>query len=68
MNIARGFIRLSPIFLLDEPTTSLDDVNRQVVIDPIRKAHGNGTTIMSIFHDDVAREAVADRTIPIRRP
>ena len=64
----RGFIRPSPILLLDEPTASLDGANRQVVIDLIREARGNGAAIVGIFHDDVAREAVADRTIPVRRP
>ena len=51
-----------------EPTASLDGANRQVVIDLIREARGNGAAIVGIFHDDVAREAVADRTIPVRRP
>ena len=68
VNIARGFICPSPILLLDEPTASLDGANRQVVIDLIREARGNGAAIVGIFHDDVAREAVADRTIPVRRP
>ena len=68
VNIARGFIRPSPILLLDEPTASLDGANRQVVIDLIREARGNGAAIVGIFHDDVAREALADRTIPVRRP
>ena len=54
--------------LLDEPTASLDGANRQVVIDLIREARGDGAAIVGIFHDDVAREAVADRTIPVRRP
>lgn len=68
VNIARGFIRPSPILLLDEPTASLDGANRQVVIDLIREVRGNGAAIVGIFHDDVAREAVADSTIPVRRP
>ena len=68
VNIARGFIRPSPILLLDEPTASLDGANRQVVIDLIREGRGDGAAIVGIFHDDVAREAVADRTIPVRRP
>ena len=68
VNIARGFIRPSPILLLDEPTASLDGANRQVVIDLIRESRGNGAAIVGIFHDDVAREAVADSTIPVRRP
>ena len=40
----------------------------KLVIDLIREARGDGAAIVGIFHDDVAREAVADRTIPVRRP
>ena len=66
--IARALAQDTPVILLDEPTASLDGANRQVVIDLIREARGNGAAIVGIFHDDVAREAVADRTIPVRRP
>ena len=59
---------LARLNLPDEPTASLDGANRQVVIDLIREARGDGAAIVGIFHDDVAREAVADRTIPVRRP
>src|SRR5690606_12786987 len=31
VNVARGFITVHPILLLDEPTASLDKANRQVV-------------------------------------
>ena len=66
--IAKALAQQTPAILLDEPTASLDGANRQVVIDLIREARGNGAAIVGIFHDDVAREAVADRTIPVRRP
>ena len=66
--IARALAQDTPVILLDEPTASLDGANRQVVIDLIREARGNGAAIVGIFHDDVAREAVADSTIPVRRP
>ena len=66
--IARALAQDTPVILLDEPTASLDGANRQVVIDLIREVRGNGAAIVGIFHDDVAREAVADSTIPVRRP
>ena len=68
VNIARGFIRPMPLLLLDEPTASLDGINRQVVIDLIHEARQRGSAIVGIFHDDVARNAVADRIVPMDRP
>lgn len=58
VNIARGFIRSYPIMLLDEPTASLDAGNREVVLDLIRAAQAQGSAIIGIFHDQIARDAV----------
>ena len=65
VNIARGFIVSWPILLLDEPTASLDDKNRQVVLALIDEAKQAGSAIIGIFHDAVAREAVMDRWIEL---
>jgi alpha-D-ribose 1-methylphosphonate 5-triphosphate synthase subunit PhnL len=51
--------------LLDEPTASLDAVNRQVVIDLIAAKKEAGTALLGIFHDADVREAVADRIIDV---
>jgi alpha-D-ribose 1-methylphosphonate 5-triphosphate synthase subunit PhnL len=61
INIARGFMVPWPILLLDEPTASLDETNGQVVLELIDEAKAAGTAVIGIFHDRVAREAVADR-------
>ncbi|MBV9539352.1 MAG: phosphonate C-P lyase system protein PhnL [Acidisphaera sp.] len=61
VNLARGFIGRHPILLLDEPTASLDNDNRDVVIDVIREAKTAGAAIVGIFHDRFVRDAVADR-------
>lgn len=58
VNIARGFIAGHPVLLLDEPTASLDAVNRQVVLDLIGEARQRGVSILGIFHDAAARDAV----------
>jgi alpha-D-ribose 1-methylphosphonate 5-triphosphate synthase subunit PhnL len=50
VNIARGFITSHPVLLLDEPTASLDQKNRDVVIEMI---------------DAKKREGVADRIIDV---
>lgn len=54
-----------PLLLLDEPTASLDDKNRQVVLALINEAKQAGSAIVGIFHDAVAREAVMDRYVEL---
>ncbi|MBL4831457.1 MAG: phosphonate C-P lyase system protein PhnL [Aliivibrio sp.] len=60
VNIARGFIVDAPILLLDEPTASLDEKNREEVIQLILEAKDRGATIVGIFHDEYVRQRVAD--------
>lgn len=61
VNIARGFIAPAELLLLDEPTASLDAMNRRVVIQLIEEAKAAGTAIVGIFHDEEVRDAVASR-------
>lgn len=63
VNIARGFMVPWPVMLLDEPTASLDDTNRAVVLELINEAKHAGAALIGIFHDRLAREAVADRVL-----
>lgn len=65
VNIARGFIAPRPLLLLDEPTASLDAVNRGVVIELVRERLAAGAGILAIFHDEDVRRAVADRIVDI---
>jgi len=65
VNIARGFIKDYPVFLLDEPTASLDAENRATVIELIREAAGRGSAIVGIFHDPETRQQVATRTLDV---
>ncbi|HEY2134039.1 MAG TPA: phosphonate C-P lyase system protein PhnL [Acetobacteraceae bacterium] len=60
INLARGFIGRHPILLLDEPTASLDNANRDIVVAMIREAKQDGVAIIGIFHDTEVRDAVAD--------
>jgi alpha-D-ribose 1-methylphosphonate 5-triphosphate synthase subunit PhnL len=61
INIARGFMVPWPILLLDEPTASLDDNNRQVVLQLMHEARQAGAALIGIFHDQNVRQAIADR-------
>jgi alpha-D-ribose 1-methylphosphonate 5-triphosphate synthase subunit PhnL len=67
VNIARGFIYNYPYLLLDEPTASLDQNNKNIVLELIEEASSNGTAIIGIFHDEVARNKVATREINLSK-
>jgi alpha-D-ribose 1-methylphosphonate 5-triphosphate synthase subunit PhnL len=60
VNLARAFICDWPILLLDEPTASLDNANRDIVIELMRDAKAKGAAMIGIFHDIFVREAIAD--------
>ena len=65
VNIARGFITDHPVLLLDEPTASLDAVNRGVVVEMIAEKKRAGVGLLGIFHDEEVRAAVADRIVDV---
>lgn len=65
VNIARGFVHDYPVLLLDEPTASLDPVNREVVLTLIEAAKARGAAIVGIFHDQGARDRVCNRLIDL---
>ena len=65
VNIARGFISDLPILLLDEPTASLDAVNRAVVVDLIDEKKRLGVALVAIVHDDEIRNLIADRIVDV---
>jgi len=67
VNIARGFLPDLPVLLLDEPTASLDAVNRTVVVNLISEKKNNGTAIVAIAHDEEVRDAIADQIVDIRQ-
>ena len=67
VNIARGFAHEYPAMLLDEPTASLDEANRDTVLELIGEAKARGAAIVGIFHDRAVRERVADREVDVSR-
>lgn len=59
--IARAAVRQSPILILDEPTTGLDETNEQAVMDAVRRfAHGRTTLLVT---HKLIQAAGADRII-----
>ena len=66
VNIARGFAHPYPALLLDEPTASLDALNREVVLGLIEEAKARGAAILGIFHDEAARDRVCKRVVDVR--
>ncbi len=65
VNIARGFISDMPILLLDEPTASLDGVNRKIVVDLIGEKKQRNVAMVAIVHDDDVVDLIADRVIDV---
>jgi alpha-D-ribose 1-methylphosphonate 5-triphosphate synthase subunit PhnL len=65
VNLARGFAHAYPALLLDEPTASLDAVNREVVLSLIEEARDRGAAILGIFHDEAARARVCNRLVDV---
>ncbi len=65
VNHARGFLTEHPILLLDEPTASLDNANRDVVCALIEEKRAAGAAILGIFHDEEVRGRIATRIVDV---
>ena len=67
VNVARGLIRNYPCLLLDEPTASLDSVNKDIVLNLINEKKDKGSSIIGIFHDEYSRKYLKAREIDITK-
>jgi tungstate transport system ATP-binding protein len=66
--LARGLILETPVLLLDEPTSFLDDAFRPLLFDKLRAAnHSRGTTILLATHDSKLVSSVAHRVIRMEK-
>jgi putative ABC transport system ATP-binding protein len=62
--LAKIMIKSSDIILADEPTGSLDDVNKGAVLEILKNLSKEGKTIIVVTHDKVVSEC-AERKISI---
>jgi alpha-D-ribose 1-methylphosphonate 5-triphosphate synthase subunit PhnL len=67
VNIACGFMAEKPVLMLDEPTASLDQRNREAVVELIEQRKAAGSAIIAIFHDQLLRDRLADDVIDVTR-
>lgn len=63
VNIARAIIAAPRFLLVDEPTASLDQKTKDVVIDLVLGLKGAGTSVVLITHDQHTLERMSDRRL-----
>ncbi len=66
INVARSIIARPRLLLIDEPTASLDQKTKDVVIDMIIDLKRTGTSVLCISHDAYTLEKMTDRTIELK--
>jgi len=63
INVARSIISRPRFLLIDEPTASLDQKTKDVVIEAILEMKRGGTSVMLITHDTYTLGKLADREL-----
>lgn len=66
INVARSIIARPRLLLIDEPTASLDQKTKDVVIDMILELKNLGTSVLCISHDPYTLDRMTDRQIELR--
>ncbi|MEM7108487.1 MAG: ATP-binding cassette domain-containing protein [Bacteroidota bacterium] len=66
INVARSIIARPDFLLIDEPTASLDQKTKDIVIEMVLNLKNNGTSILCISHDQYAISKMADRVIELK--
>jgi iron complex transport system ATP-binding protein len=62
-HIARVLAQMTPILLLDEPTTNLDELTARVVIEELKRRADQGTAILLVTHDTAIARAHGARRL-----
>lgn len=63
INVARSIISQPRFLLIDEPTASLDQRTKDVVIDSILEMKQSGASVVLITHDTYTLDRLADREL-----
>lgn len=66
VNVARAIISNPKLLLIDEPTASLDQKTKDVVIDMILELKDKGTSVLVISHDNYTLERMCDRLVELQ--
>ncbi|MEW6322644.1 MAG: ATP-binding cassette domain-containing protein [Acidobacteriota bacterium] len=66
-NIARAFLHEPPLLILDEPTTALDVISGQFIVQAIRRARDAGRAVLFSTHIMGEAEYLCDRILLIHR-
>lgn len=67
VNLARALIARPRLLILDEPTASLDDQTKDIVISILREMKEEGTTMIGVFHDWEVMGSIANEIFDLSR-
>ena len=68
INLMRTLIDCPEILLLDEPTASLDQKNREIIMNIVQELKKQDITMIGIFHNPRELETLSDDILPLDRP
>lgn len=66
INVARAIISEPRFLLIDEPTASLDQKTKDVVIDMVLELKKRGTSVLVISHDQYTLDKMCDRLVELK--
>ncbi|MBN1306525.1 MAG: ATP-binding cassette domain-containing protein, partial [Chitinispirillaceae bacterium] len=61
VNILLALASEPRLLLVDEPTASLDDKSKRIILELLLEAKKRGTTMIGVFHDQESIQTLADQ-------